>query len=138
MLTVVCMCASVFARDKFVDYEVRANTAVTKTVTERYFAQMGYSEDFEHTKQCNDRPKPNVLVFRRTGEGQAGISGLSRCVFVTITERAPNTTLRVEVTDHLRGGLSLPATTHYGSDRIHKDYDDAFAEIARKSQAGEE
>jgi hypothetical protein len=53
---------------------------------------------------------------------------------VTLSDRQSATLLRIEVRDHVRGGLSLPATKHYDADGIHREYDSAFAEIVRLSE----
>jgi hypothetical protein len=125
-----------FAKDKekYVDYQVYATPEAIRAATQRYFTQMGYLFDLEHTAQCDDHPVAGTMVFRHTAEGQAGISGLSRCVFVTVRSSDDVSTIHVEFYDHLRGGLSLPATKHYDADRIHKEWDAAFAEIKRLSE----
>jgi hypothetical protein len=126
-----------FARDKekYVEYQVHGTPEAIRAATQRYFTQMGYLLDLEHTAQCDDHPLAGLMVFRHTAEGQAGISGLSRCVIVTVRPNGDSSTIRVEFYDHLRGGLSLPATKHYDADRIHKEWDAAFAEIKRLSEA---
>jgi hypothetical protein len=121
-------------KDKYVDYHAQAASARVEAETIRFFTQMGYVQDTEHTRQCNDQPSSGALIFRHTGEGQIGPNGLSRCVVITITPAENSSTVRVEVYDHLRGGISLPATKHYDADRIHKDWDAAFAAIAKASE----
>jgi hypothetical protein len=121
-------------KEKFVDYHIHAERKTIETQLFRYFTQMGYVNDPEHTRQCNDHPTAGVFIFRHTGEGQSGIVGLSRCVIITMTTDNDISTLRVECYDHLRGGLTLPATKHYDADRIHKDWDAAFLEITRLSE----
>jgi hypothetical protein len=121
-------------KDKYVDYHVQADSARVEAETLRYFTQMGYVRDTEHTRQCDDQPASGVLIFRHTGEGQIGPSGLSRCVIVTITPSENSSTVRIAFYDHLRGGLSLPATKHYAADRIHKEWDGVFAAIAKASE----
>jgi hypothetical protein len=123
-----------FSKDKFVVYDTPASQATVRTTLLRYFTQAGYVEDKQRTKQCSLDPKPSVLIFRQTGAAQSGIGGLSRCLMVTFSDGERVTRLRIEVTDHLRGGLSLPATKHYDADWIHREYDSAFAEIVRLSE----
>jgi hypothetical protein len=131
---VVTFNSRAFSKDNFVVYDTSASQAAVRTTLLRYFTQAGYVEDKQRTKQCGLDPKPSVLVFRQTGAAQYGIGGLSRCVMVTLSDGEPATRLRIEVTDHVRGGLSLPATKHYDADWIHREYDSAFAEIVRLSE----
>jgi len=128
--------AIAFAKEKYVDYPVHAKTETVMAETVRYFTQMGYAQDVEHTKQCNDRPTTETLTFRQTGPAQSGINGISRCVAVSFIDNGPASTMRVEVSDHLRGGLTLPATKHYGADFIRKNYDAAFHAIVKASEGG--
>jgi hypothetical protein len=133
---VVTVNSRVFGKDKFVVYEVRASEAVVRTALLRYFTQAAYVEDNERTKQCSLDPSPAVVIFRHTDAAQSGISGLSRCLLVSFSMEDSATRLKVEVTDHLRGGLSLPATHHYDANWIHREYDSMFAEIGRLSEEG--
>lgn len=126
--------ASAKNKERFVDYRIEARSTAVETEMKRYFIQMGYVIDSETSKQCSDHP-PGTMVFRHTGEGQTGISGLSRCVIVTITEEHEASTVHVELYDHLRGGFSLPATKHWDADHIHKDLDATFGEIRRVTEA---
>jgi uncharacterized protein YpuA (DUF1002 family) len=125
---------SAFAKAKYVDYPVRANSATVTAELLRYFTQMGYAQDLQHTKQCDDHPTEGMLSFRQTGPAQSGIDGLSRCVAVSVTSSESGCTMRVEVSDHLRGGLTLPATKHYGDKFIRANYETAFKEIVIASE----
>jgi hypothetical protein len=121
-------------KDKLVVYEVRGSESVVRTTLLRYFTQAGYLEDKERTSQCSLDPKPAVLILRQTGAAQSGISGLSRCLVVSFSGADSAVRLQVEVTDHMRGGFSLPATHHYDANWIHREYDSMFAEIGRLSE----
>jgi hypothetical protein len=134
LLILLCAAPTALAKDHFADYPVRADSEKALSEVVRYFTQMGYAQDFTHTKQCDDLPGPGGVIFRQTGPAESGPSGLSRCVAIDYIEHGDVSVLRVEVVDHLRGGLSLPATAHYDAKFIHKNYDGAFSAIVKAAE----
>jgi len=121
-------------KDKYVDYRVQAKAAIAETETKRYFTQLGYVID-ESTILCNEHPAPETIVFRHTMEERAGTSGRT-FVIVTVRQQGGFSTIHVEGCDQLVWGLSF-ATKRWDSIRIHKNWDEAFAEIGRRSKAAD-
>jgi hypothetical protein len=132
VLPVATLCTFAKNKDKYVDYRAQAKAAIAETETKRYFLQLGYVID-EHTGQCNNHPTPETIVFRHTGEKRAGISSL-RFVIVNVRQQEGFSTIHVESCDHLRSGLSFELK-HWDSNQIHRNWDEAFADIGRRSEA---